>query len=107
MKPSDLAQHIYDTTQQRIELCVRKGQDYADEDCLANFKRMNTLCKTLDVDTQRSPTDCALFLVLLKLDRWQNLRSKGNDPKNESVFDTIQDLHNYIDLAYSCEVDKI
>ena len=106
MKPNELAQHIYDTTQQRIELCVRKGQDYADEDCLANFKRMNTLCKTLDVDPRRSPIDCALFLALLKVDRWQNLRCRGNDPKNEAIIDTVLDLQNYLDLAYTCSLEE-
>lgn len=91
----------------RMDLLTSKGADYAhDEDALANFKRMRTICAQLDVNPARSPADCALFLALLKLDRWCNLRRKGTEPKHESVQDTVKDLHNYIDLAYLCSLEK-
>lgn len=90
---------------ERVMLCETKGHDYATEDTLSNFKRMHTYCAQMNISPARSPADCALFLALLKFDRWCNLRAKGASPKNESVQDTIKDLHNYIDLAYACEVD--
>lgn len=96
---------LYEISNKRIELMFKKGDDYATEDILSNFKRMSELCVTLGVCPQRSPTDCALFLLLLKLDRWCNLLRKGIEPKNESIQDTILDLHNYTDLAYACQID--
>lgn len=87
----------------RMGLMASKGQDYANEDILANFKRMSILCDTIGINPARSPVDCALFLTLLKLDRWCNLRAKGATPKNESVKDTVADLHNYVDLALGCD----
>ena len=89
----------------RCDLLIRKGDDYSDEDVLANFKRMSQLCELLRINPARSATDAALFLVLLKFDRWTNLRAKGVDPKNESITDTVCDFHNYIDLAYACSKD--
>ncbi len=89
----------------RTALSTRKSKDYANADSLSNFKRMHTLCKTLDIDPRRSPADCALFLLTLKLDRWTNLRSKGTAPQNEGVVDTVYDFHNYIDLGYACDIE--
>lgn len=91
--------------QARTKLMEGKSHDYSGEDTLANFKRMWEISELLDIDPRRSPTDCALFLLVLKIDRWQNLRRKGAQPKNESVLDTVYDLHNYVDLMYACELD--
>lgn len=90
----------------RTALSSRKSQDYANDDYLSNFKRMHIMCNTLNIDPRRSPADCALFLTLLKLDRWTNLRNKGTAPQNEGVIDTIYDFHNYIDLGYACDVEE-
>lgn len=94
------------THTERSKLMLGKAEDYANTDVLANFKRMSDLCEILQINPGKTPTDCALFLMLLKIDRWCNLRNKGTSPQNESVKDTVNDLHNYIDLAYACEVDK-
>ena len=88
------------------ELCIGKGEDYAGEDKLSNFKRMSLLCQILDIQPQRSPGDSARFLMLLKVDRWCNLVKKGTPPYFGSVRDTILDLHNYVDLAYACELEE-
>lgn len=92
----------------RVALCTAKGNDYADPnmDTLANFKRMYVLCSTLGIDVKRSSADCAMFLTVLKIDRWCNLRNRGVKPQNESVVDTIEDLHNYIDLGYASELEQ-
>lgn len=104
MRREDLTQLIDEINQARSKLMIGKGHDYANEDVLANFKRMCCLCEILDIDPRRSSADCASFLLMLKIDRWHNLRSKGAAPSNESVKDTILDLHNYVDLDYACEL---
>lgn len=101
---NDLQEKVLTTAQ---ALCNRKGDDYADEDTLSNFKRLNQLCQILDIDPRRSPDACARFLLVLKLDRWCNLVRKGVEPLNETFYDTILDLHNYIDLAYACGIDGV
>lgn len=97
---------LYEISNKRMELMFKKGDDYATEDELSNFKRMESLCRVLNINPQVGATHCALFLALLKFDRWCNLRAKGVNPKNESIMDTIIDLHNYIDLAYACQLDE-
>ena len=105
MKRQTMLQMITDDTETRLHVFADKSNDYATDDALSNFKRMNILCKTLDIDVRRSPGDCARFLQVLKLDRKCNLLSKGVEPKNESIKDTVMDEHNYIDLAYGCDIE--
>ena len=83
----------------RRKIWLAKSGDYATDDVLSNFKRMHTLCETLRVDPSKSSLDAAMFLILLKLDRVNNLKD-GRKPNNESVKDTIIDLTNYINLWY-------
>lgn len=102
MEPVELRQQMNHINNDRMNLMRGKGQDYADEDALANFKRMQQMCAILGVDVRRSAEDCAMFLVLLKTDRFCNLRNKGKTPANESLRDTVIDWHNYLDLALAC-----
>jgi hypothetical protein len=90
----------------RLNLTISKGHDYADDtDHLLNFKQVQQLCKLLDIDPRRSPGDVARFNVVHKMQRWSNLMAGGKKPKHESIMDTIEDLHNYVDLAVGCDVD--
>ena len=84
-------------------LMVSKSADYAGDDVLANFKRLSEAARVLRIDPGKDPGSYALFMVLMKLDRWQNLRVKGSKPNNESIQDTVIDLHNYTDLAFACD----
>ena len=93
-----------DLSTTRHFLTIRKAADYADEDVLANFKRISKLAELLRIDPGKSPADYARFMILMKLDRWCNLCLKETSPKNESTKDTVIDLLNYTDLAYACEV---
>ena len=105
----DRSKFIAEVTSMHMDRCgllIEKNKDYATGDFLSNFKRMNQLCKILDIDVRRSPGDCARFLMMLKVDRWCNLLSKEQSPQNESIKDTVLDLHNYIDLAYACDIEK-
>lgn len=106
MNRSDFTALITDIHLTRCDLILAKGHDYATKDILSNFKRVNILCKTLDIDVRRSPWDCAMFLKILKIDRWCNLVNSGKTPKNESIKDTVCDEHNYTDLAYACEMEE-
>lgn len=105
MKPDDLKGRMNHINNDRMNLMRGKGQDYADEDALSNFKRMRALCFILDINPRQSAGDCAMFLVMLKIDRLMNLRRQDKEPANESVRDTVLDLHNYVDLALACWED--
>ena len=107
MEAHELRKRMSELFNARLALMTGKSHDYADEDALSNFKRLNILCKTLDIDTRRSPGDCARFLVMLKIDRWHNLLRKKVAPASESVQDTMMDLANYIDLAEACDTEKV
>ena len=106
MNKSDEVTTIQDIHMGRMDLLHDKAKDYAGEDVLANFKRISKLAGLLGLNPSKSPADYALFMALMKLDRWTNLRRTGQDPLNEPIKDTVMDLHNYIDLAYCCSVEK-
>lgn len=107
MEAYKLRERMRDLFNARIELMIDKSHDYSDdEDTLANFKRMQQICKILHIAPQRSPGDCARFLMMLKVDRWCNLVNSGKPPANESVRDTVIDLHNYIDLADASDCEQ-
>lgn len=78
-----------------------KGNDYATEDVLSNFKRLATASKALNINTQ-TPVGYALFMTLMKLDRISNLLSSNKTPSNESVDDSFGDGVNYLKLAWLC-----
>ena len=89
----------------RKALHAIKAQDYASEDVLSNFKRVSSAASELGIDVQ-TPYGYALFMVLMKLDRFNNIVGHGGIPANEGLEDTILDLHNYVDLAYACLVEE-
>ena len=106
MNRADLTLLIQKIHAKRTALMGRKGLDYANADVLSNFKRLHEAAEILDINPQRSPGDYALFMLLMKLDRWQNLRKQTNNPQCESIEDTLFDLHNYADLAFACDLDR-
>lgn len=74
-----------------------KGEDYANEDVLSNFKSAGANCG-ISAELQ------CLSLIATKVARLGNLLS-GKTPNNESVADSILDLSNYTDLLY-CIVNE-
>ena len=88
---------VVDFYLRRVKLMTAKSHDYADEDVLSNFKRLAKICKVWGVDVT-TPSGCAEYLAILKLDRYFNLKRQNKDPANETVDDTFQDLANYLDL---------
>ena len=97
MKRSEVEDHSYDLYLRRIALFQRKNEDYADEDALSNFKRVATVCGIWGVDVS-TPSGVADLYIVMKLDRYFNLKRRGKTPKNESVDDTFMDIFNYFDL---------
>ena len=74
-----------------------KGEDYANEDVLSNFK-------SAGANIGISPKLQCLSLIATKVARLGNLLS-GKTPNNESISDSILDLSNYTDLLY-CLVNE-
>lgn len=74
------------------ETLLSKGDDYANEDRLSNFKMAGAIAGG------DAETNC-LNLIATKVARLGNL-FKSKDIKNESVEDSILDLANYAVLLY-------
>ena len=101
----DYEELINKLVQESLELSSSKAHDYAGEDVLANFKRVAQIGKLYKI-TFETAYEYALFMVLMKLDRLQNLLKQNKQPKNESLKDTVQDAFNYLMLMYGCLEDK-
>lgn len=84
-----------------LDIIKLKRNDYATDDVLSNFKRISEAARVLNLDVQ-TPVGYASFMVLLKLDRINNLLTSGKEPSNESVDDSFFDGINYLKLAYAC-----
>lgn len=65
-----------------------KGDDYANEDRLSNFKLAGSIIGL------RPEINC-LNLIATKVARLGVLLNSNKDPKNESISDTLKDLANY------------
>jgi len=106
MKRSEVKTLSHDNYLRRIKVFERKNHDYADEDALSNFKRIAAICKFWGIDVT-TPDGCADYLVVLKLDRYFNLKRQKKIPDNEPIEDTfVIDLPNYIDLSWALQVEE-
>lgn len=85
------------TEQQRIfneyidkmrEIMFKKGNDYAGEDRLINFKRTGYI-------TGGDASTACLLQIANKVARLTALLEQGKRPENESMEDTVIDLANY------------
>lgn len=90
---------------ENMEILKSKGADYATNDILSNFKRLSGTAKALNLDIS-TPVGYSLFMVLLKIDRINNLLTGDKTPNNESVADSFKDGINYFQLAYLNYIDK-
>ena len=70
-----------------------KGDDYANEDRLSNFKLAGA------ISGGNASTNC-LNMISTKVARLGNLLNKDRDPNNESIDDSVLDLANYAVLLY-------
>jgi len=70
-----------------------KGDDYANEDRLSNFKLAGA------ISGGNASTNC-LNMISTKVARLGNLLNKNEGPNNESIDDSVLDLANYAVLLY-------
>ncbi len=70
------------------EVQLKKGNDYANEDRLSNFKLAGNICGL------KAEINC-LSLIATKVARLGVLLNSDNEPNNESVEDSILDLQSY------------
>ena len=73
-------------SQDVFDLIKDKGDDYANDDRLSNFKNTATICGT-------TPFQICLNQIGIKISRIVNLMDR--EPKNESMNDSLQDLITY------------
>ncbi len=99
--------HISRFTARMVELISSKGDDYANEDRLSNFKLVAQMTGT-------TPELACFNLICVKVARLKELIS-GKVPKNESLADTLLDLANYTmllsqilqDTGYAVQEDPL
>lgn len=97
---------IKEMDEKLLDVLQSKGEDYASsEDRLGNFKRLSQAAKILGVDVQTA-RGYAMFMVLLKIDRINNLLNSDKTPSNESVDDSFMDGICYFKLAHCCYIDE-
>lgn len=98
MNIEDQKQHINSFFRRQKEILTSKGNDYANEDRLSNFKLAGTIC-------QLSPEQNCLSLMATKVARLGVLIN-GQSPSHESIRDSIIDLANYCVLLDQLIEDK-
>lgn len=82
-------QKTFDETIQKMrDIMFRKGNDYANQDRLSNFKLAGAICGL-------SAEQNCLSLIAVKVARLGSLLSEGKIPSNEPIEDSILDLCNY------------
>jgi hypothetical protein len=80
--------HFKALTAKMEEILFKKGNDYANQDRLSNFKLAGTIAGG------SAETNC-LNLIATKVARLGVLLNSGKAPNNESIQDSIIDLINY------------
>jgi len=91
---------IFDeTTKKAREILQKKGNDYANEDVLSNFKLAGSICGL-------SPEINCLSLIATKVARLGVLLNSIKEPENESIKDSMIDLNVYSFLLICLELDK-
>lgn len=86
MNKQEQLQFARDKFNDILELLESKGDDYANEDRLSNFKETGILCGT-------TAFQVCLNQIGIKISRIVNLI--GKEARNESMEDSLQDLTTY------------
>jgi hypothetical protein len=80
--------HFDELTLKMQEILFKKGNDYANEDRLSNFKLAGGICG------MSAELNC-LNLIATKVARLGVLLQSNSTPNNESIRDSVLDLANY------------
>src|SRR5690606_653200 len=97
---------IYEEVNSKLtKLSKSKGEDYAGEDVLSNFKNLADACKALQIDIT-TPVGVSLFFQVHKISRISNLLQSGKIPNNEGIDDSFLDDINYAIFGYLNWLDQ-
>jgi hypothetical protein len=95
---SDKRKELFtDFTDNMAKILISKGNDYATQDVLSNFKLAGNIAN--QKVNNPSAINC-LNLIATKVARLGNLLSSEGDIKNESVEDSVLDMANYTFLLF-------
>jgi hypothetical protein len=82
-------EYVFDRTVDKMKaIMLSKGNDYANEDRLSNFKLAGAICGL-------TPKQNCLSLIATKVARLGVLLSEKSKPNNESIEDSLVDMANY------------
>lgn len=99
MNKKDQEKHFDEITTKMKDILLKKGNDYANEDRLSNFKLAGGICGI-------KPEQNCLSLIAVKVARLGVLLNSDKEPSNESVKDSVLDLANYAILLSMILEDK-
>ena len=102
MKKQEQEEHFDRMVSAMKDTLIKKGNDYANEDRLSNFKKAGSICGL-------KPELNCLSLIATKVARLGVLLNSENSPNNESIRDSILDLANYavlLDMIVSDGMDN-
>jgi len=86
-------QHFDTLVAKMREVLISKGNDYANDDKLSNFK-------TAGPNAGLTPEQNCLSLIATKVARLGTLFNSGKLPSNEAISDSVMDLANYSILLH-------
>jgi len=98
MKLDEQKKHFNTFVEKQKDIMLKKGNDYANEDRLSNFKTAGANCGI-------SAEQQCLSLIATKVARLSVLL-KTNEPNNESIQDSVIDMANYCALLDMIITDK-
>jgi hypothetical protein len=94
-------EYIFNQTVDKMrEIMLSKGNDYANEDRLSNFKLAGSICGL-------SPEQNCLSLIATKVARLGVLLKDKSKPNNESIEDSLVDMANYTLLLIMILKDEV
>jgi hypothetical protein len=99
MTQEEQVEHFEVITAKMKEILFKKGNDYANEDRLSNFKLAGGICGL------KAEQNC-LSLIATKVARLGVLLNSDKTPDNESIQDSVLDLSNYSILLSMILNDK-
>ena len=87
-------------TEKMRDIMLSKGNDYANEDRLSNFKLAGSICGL-------TPEQNCLSLIATKVARLGVLLKEKSEPNNESIEDSLVDMANYTLLLIMIMKDEV
>jgi len=94
-------EYIFNQTVDKMrDIMLSKGNDYANEDRLSNFKLAGSICGL-------TPQQNCLSLIATKVARLGVLLKEKSEPNNESIEDSLVDMANYTLLLIMILRDEV